>query len=67
MGKGVYPYEYMDDWEKLTEKSHLKMKDITNVNYVHGKRVYKDFNIRNLENYHDLSILSDTLLLSDTF
>ena len=57
----------MDDWEKLTEKSHLKMKDITNANYVHGKRVYKDFNIRNLENYHDLSILSDTLLLSDTF
>ena len=43
------------------------MKDITNANYVHGKRVYKDFNIRNLENYHDLSILSDTLLLSDTF
>ena len=57
----------MDDWEKLTEKSHLKMKDITNASYVHGKRVYKDFNIRNLENYHDLSILSDTLLLSDTF
>ena len=25
--KGTYPYEYMDDWEKLTETSLLKKKN----------------------------------------
>ena len=49
--KGVYPYEYIDDWKKfneasLTEKedlhSHLNMEEITDANYVHAKRVCKD-------------------------
>ena len=54
--KVVYPYKYMDDWEKFSETSlpekkdiysHLNIEDITNVDYMHGKRVYKDFAIKN--------------------
>ena len=42
----VYPYEYMDDWEKfnqtsLPEKedfdSHLNIEDITDADYTHKK------------------------------
>ena len=45
----------MDDWEKLNltsfpEKeefySHLNMEDITDTDYVHIKRVFKDFEIK---------------------
>ena len=55
--KGVYPYEYMDDWKKfndtsLPEKehfySHLNMEDITDGDYAHAKRVCKDFEIKHL-------------------
>ena len=55
--KGVYPYEYFDNWEKfnkalLPEKedfySHFNMEGITDVDYTHVKRVWKDFKIRNL-------------------
>ena len=52
--KGVYPYEYMDDWEKINETllpekedfySTLNIEDSRNVDYVHAKRVSKDFEI----------------------
>ena len=45
--RGVYPYEYMDDWEKFNETSlpekeyfysHLNMEDITDVDYTHAKK-----------------------------
>ena len=49
--KGVYPYEYMDEWEKFRETSlpqkeefysNLNMIDITDVDYMHArKRVCK--------------------------
>ena len=41
-----FPYEYMDNWEKLNEASlpekedsysHLNMEDITDADYVHAK------------------------------
>ena len=76
MRKGVYPYEYIDDWEKFNETSlpekedfysHLTMEDITDVDYAHANRVCKDFEITNLEDYHDLYVQSDTLLLADVF
>ena len=53
--KRVYPYEYMDDWEKfhgttLPEKeelySNLNIEDITDADYVYVKRVCKDFEIK---------------------
>ena len=67
--RGVYPYEYMDDWKKFNEMSlpekedfysHLNMEDIADTNYVHAKRVCKDFERKNLGKYHDLYVQSDT-------
>ena len=61
--KGIYPYEYIDDWEKFSETllpekedfySHLNMEDNTDADYVHAKRVCKDFEIKILGGYHDL-------------
>ena len=52
--KGVYPYKHMDDWEKFNETtlpekeefySNLNMEEITDADYMHGKRVCKDFEI----------------------
>ena len=54
MQKGVYPYEYMDDWEKFNETSlpekedfysKLNIEDITDVDYAYAKIVCRDFEI----------------------
>ena len=76
MRKGVYPYEYMDDLEKLNQTSlpekedfysHLNMKDIIDVDYTHRKRNCKDFEMKRFGEYHDLYVQSDALLLADVF
>ena len=43
------------------------MEDITDANHKQTKRVWKDFKTKNLENFYDLFIQSDTLLLADVF
>ena len=43
------------------------MEDIADIDYIHAKRVFKYFNIKNLGNYHGLYVQSDTLLLADVF
>ena len=43
------------------------MKYITDADYVHAKRVCKDFEIKNLGEYSDLYVQSNTLLLVDVF
>ena len=41
---------------------------ITDADYAHTrKRVYKDFEIKNLKEYHDFYVQSDALLLADEF
>ena len=54
--KGIYSYEYMDDWEKFNETtlpekeefySNMNMEEMTDADYIHGKRAYKDFEIKN--------------------
>ena len=48
--KGVFPYEYMDDWEKFNETSlpekenfysHLNIEDITDADYASQKDFVK--------------------------
>ena len=74
--KGVYPYEYMDGWDKFNEKiipvkelfySNLTLENISETDYAHANNVFKKFNINNLGEYHDLYVRSDTLLLADIF
>ena len=43
------------------------MEDITDVDYVHAKRVCKNCEIKHLEEYHDLYAQSDRFLLADVF
>ena len=74
--KGVYPYEYMDCWDKFIETlipnkesfySNLTMENITETDYIHANNVFKTFKLNNLGDYHDLYVQSDTLLLADVF
>ena len=74
--KAIYPYEYMDSFErfdetKLPEKekffSSLSGKGITDEEYEHTKQVWETFGCRNLGDYHDLYVATDTLLLADVF
>ena len=66
----------MDDLEKFNETSlpkkedfhsHLNMEDITDVDYTHAKRVCKDFEIKNVGEYHNLYVQHNALLLADAF
>ena len=43
------------------------MGDITDTDYAPAKRVYKDFEIKDLGDYRDLYVQSDILLLADVF
>ena len=43
------------------------MEGVTDADHVHAKRVYKDVEIKNLREYHDFYVQSDTLLLADVF
>ena len=72
--KGVYPYEYIDNWERFSEislpikegfYSNLNMEDINDIDYRHVNNVFKRFELKNLGQYHDLYVQSDTLLLAD--
>ena len=74
--KGVYPYEYMDSWERFngtslpdreTFYSSLNKEDITDVDHKHAKKVFKKLNNKNLGDYHGLYVQNDTLLFDDVF
>ena len=74
--KGVYLYEYMDNWERFNETSlpnkeyfhsNLNMENIDDIDYRHGNNVFKRFKLKNVGEYHDLYVQSDTLLLADLF
>ena len=58
--KGVYPYEYMDSWERFDETSlpdkeafysKLNEEDISGKDYAHGQKVWEVFEIKNLGEY----------------
>ena len=50
--------------EKEELHSNLVLED---ANYMHAKTVPKKFSNKNLGEYHDLYLKSDTLLLADVF
>ena len=74
--KGVYPYEYVDSWGKFDETvlppkkafcSNLNLENISDEDYVHAQKVWDVFKIKYLNEYHDLYVQSDTLLLADVY
>ncbi|GFT43648.1 uncharacterized protein NPIL_360211 [Nephila pilipes] len=74
--KGIYPYEYMDNFQKFSER-HLPPKEtffsslinesINDDEYAHCINVWETFNLKNLGEYHDLYVTSDVILLADVF
>ena len=74
--KGIYPYEYMDSWERFSETSlpdkdnfYSKLNDeyITNNEYAHAQKVWETFDCKTLGDYHDLYVKTDVALLADVF
>ena len=73
--KGVYPYDYMDSFEKF--KCQLPTKEdfysilndehISDEDYNHAQNVWNTFGLKNMGDYHDLYLKSDILLLADVF
>ena len=62
--KGVYPYEYMNSWERFNETSfpdkkcfysELNLEDITDKEYNHAQKVFKESSTH-IGDYHDLFV-----------
>ena len=74
--KVVYPYDYMDNFDKFNNKN-LPSKDkfyslindhhISNEDYEHAENIWKKFDLKTMGEYHDLYLKSDVLLLADVF
>ena len=74
--KGVYPYEYMNSFDKFDEKtlppktafySNLYESEIDDKDYKHAKMVWETVKMNNMGEYHDYYLKSDVLLLADVF
>ena len=74
--KGIYPYDYMNGIKKFSEeklppkeKFFSKLNDcgVSDEDFDHTKRIWKEFEVKNLGEYHDLYLKSDVLLLADVF
>ena len=66
----------MDSWERFNETSlpnkkafysELYLEDITDEDYIHAQKVFEEFKLKNIREYHDLYVQSNTLLLADVF
>ena len=74
--KGIYPYEYMDNWDKFNDSklsskdkfySNLNMAGVGDKEYEHACKVWKEFGIKNMGEYHDLYLRKDVILLANVF
>ena len=74
--KGVFPYDYMNCLERLSETSlpfredfysKLNDEDVSTDDYNHAKKVWNEFQMKTMRDYHDLYIRTDVLLLADVF
>ena len=74
--KGIYPYDYMNSIKKFSEeklptkdKFFSKLNDcgVSDEDFDHAQRIWKEFGIKDLGEYHDLYLKSDVLLLADVF
>ena len=74
--KGVYPYDYMNSFDKFDDRnlppkkefySLLTDEDINDEDYKHVQNVWTTFKLESMGQYHDLYLKSDVLLLADVF
>ena len=74
--KGVFPYDWFDCLEKLTEKqfspneaffSKLIDSEISDEDYEHAQKVWKQFEMKSFREYYDLYLKTDVFLLADVF
>ena len=74
--KGVYPYEYMDSFERFNETSlapkeafysTLKIEKVKDEDYEHAKKVWERFGMETMGQYHDAYLMMDVILLADVF
>ena len=74
--KGVYPYEYMNSWDKFEETrlpsidkfySKLNMSGIGESEYQHARNVGDKFKLKNMGDYHDLYLKTDVILQTNVF
>ena len=73
--KGVYPYDYMDSFDKFNETlptkedffSNMNNEHIADKDYQHVQTVWETFKLTTMGEYHDLYLKSDILLLADVF
>jgi hypothetical protein len=74
--KGVYPYSYMNDFERFEETSlpeksmfynDLKKKDISDKDFAFIHELWDTFQLKTLGDLHDLYMETDVLLLTDIF
>ena len=71
--KGVYPYDHMTSIKRFKktklppkEAFYSKLNDshISDEGYDHAERVWKEFGVKTMVEYHDLYLRSDVLLLA---
>ena len=74
--KGIYSYEYMDSWDRFEETklppknsfySGLSMSGVSQTDYEHARKVWREFGINNMGEYHDLYLRTDVILLANSF
>ena len=74
--KGVYPYEYMDSFKRVSEDklpdhcnflTSLNDSGISEEEYQRANSVWNTFKMNTLQDYHDLHLKTDVLLLADVF
>ena len=68
--KGVYPYDYMDSFNRFGEKklpnkddfySILNNEHISDEQYEHANKVWNTCKLKNMGEYHDLYLMLDVL------
>lgn len=74
--KGVYPYSYMDNYDKLDEESlppigsfrnDLNESECDESDYEYARQMWTKYKCRFMSDYHDLYLKSDVYLLADVF
>ena len=73
--KGIYPYEYMSDFEKCKKQlpskemfySSLTKTNISDKEYGHIFNVWNKLEMKTMKDYHSLYLKCNVLLIADLF